>query len=77
MKTLSRTTLLALAALTLAGCKSPRVATEPMTNRPLWVDTLKTEIRSGSDRTSWERKVNNYRNHLEWDVPWPRPRGGR
>lgn len=77
MKTLSRITLLALATLTLPGCKSPRFATEPMTNRPLWVDTLKSEIRSGSDRASWERKAGNIHDHLRWDVPWPRPRGGR
>ncbi len=69
--------LVVLSLLAITGCASRQAGSEPMTHRPLWADTLKSEIRSGSDRASWERKANNYRNHLEWDVPWPRPRGGR
>ncbi|GJQ29020.1 MAG: hypothetical protein HBSAPP03_09040 [Phycisphaerae bacterium] len=62
-----------LAAIVLAGCTTRRDAPIHMTDRPLWADSIKSEIQSGSDRAAWERKAGNVRDHVRWDVPWPRP----
>lgn len=63
-----------LVVLTLVGCASRRAPSPTVTNdRPLWADTLRAEVRGGSDRDAWNRKTTAWRDHLRWDVPWPRP----